>query len=138
MVSKNINLLLYLARIFHKSLNFILQGGAESFKDKRRFFFRALQAHHNKNKTTQSRIVNLEINRSNLLDSVSLSSRLTSLIRELKQRLFYWRTPLLPKAQADYSFFLQSYEATKNFSVSKWCRRFHIKFQGEPGTNIIG
>jgi hypothetical protein len=97
-----------------------------------------LQAHHNKNKTTQSRIVNLEINRSNLLDSVSLSSPLTSPIRELKQRLFSWRTPLLPKAHAIIiTFFLQSYEATKNFSVSKWCRRFHIKFQGEPGINII-
>jgi hypothetical protein len=47
-----------------------LIGGAESFKDKRRFFYKALQAHHSKNKT-QGKNVTIEINRRNLLDSVS-------------------------------------------------------------------
>lgn len=49
----------------------ICKGGAESFKDKRRFFYKALQAHHGKNKTTQTKNVIVEVNRRNILDSVS-------------------------------------------------------------------
>ncbi|XP_028409718.1 LOW QUALITY PROTEIN: apoptosis-resistant E3 ubiquitin protein ligase 1-like [Dendronephthya gigantea] len=75
-------------------------GGAESFQDKRRFFYKALQSHHSKNRSTQTKYVTVVIDRGNILDS--------------------------------------SYEATKGFSISKWCRRFYIKFKDEPGQDAGG
>ena len=65
--------------------NFILQGGAESFQDKRRFFFKALQTHHDKNKLMSSRNADVEINRSNVLESVSCCLNLDLIVPNQKK-----------------------------------------------------
>ena len=47
-------------------------GGAETFLEKRRYFFKALQAHHSRNITNQEKKISIEVNRRNILESVRI------------------------------------------------------------------